>query len=70
MEKLISLIFIYIFVENFVLQRFFGISPSSGIPENGTAGMSIRSLCYDPATWLPGGLYLRARSAGAIICKS
>lgn len=31
MEKLISLIFIYIFVENFVLQRFFGICPFLGV---------------------------------------
>lgn len=31
MEKLISLIFIFIFVENFVLQRFFGICPFLGV---------------------------------------
>ncbi|HOL16723.1 MAG TPA: electron transport complex subunit RsxA [Bacillota bacterium] len=31
MEKLISIIFIYIFVENFVLQRFFGICPFLGV---------------------------------------
>ncbi len=31
MEKLLSIIFIYIFVENFVLQRFFGICPFLGV---------------------------------------
>lgn len=31
MEKLVSIIFIYIFVENFVLQRFFGICPFLGV---------------------------------------
>ncbi len=31
MGKLISIIFIYIFVENFVLQRFFGICPFLGV---------------------------------------
>jgi Na+-translocating ferredoxin:NAD+ oxidoreductase subunit A len=31
MEKLLSIIFIYIFVDNFVLQRFFGICPFLGV---------------------------------------
>lgn len=31
MEKLLSIIFIYIFVENFVLHRFFGICPFLGV---------------------------------------
>jgi Na+-translocating ferredoxin:NAD+ oxidoreductase subunit A len=31
MEKLLSIFFIYIFVENFVLQRFFGICPFLGV---------------------------------------
>lgn len=31
MEKLISIFFIYIFVDNFVLQRFFGICPFLGV---------------------------------------
>ncbi|HHX88141.1 MAG TPA: electron transport complex subunit RsxA [Firmicutes bacterium] len=31
MEKLVSIVFIYIFVENFVLQRFFGICPFLGV---------------------------------------
>lgn len=31
METLLSIIFIYIFVENFVLQRFFGICPFLGV---------------------------------------
>ncbi len=31
MEKLLALIFVYIFVENFVLMRFFGICPFLGV---------------------------------------
>ncbi len=31
MEKLLSIFFIYIFVDNFVLQRFFGICPFLGV---------------------------------------
>jgi len=31
MEKILSIIFIYILVENFVLQRFFGICPFLGV---------------------------------------
>lgn len=31
MEKLLSIIFIFIFVDNFVLQRFFGICPFLGV---------------------------------------
>lgn len=31
MEKILSIIFIFIFVENFVLQRFFGICPFLGV---------------------------------------
>jgi Na+-translocating ferredoxin:NAD+ oxidoreductase subunit A len=31
MEKLLSIIFIYIFVENFVLHRFFGVCPFLGV---------------------------------------
>ncbi len=31
MEKLLSIIFIYIFIDNFVLQRFFGICPFLGV---------------------------------------
>ena len=31
MEKIVSIIFIFIFVENFVLQRFFGICPFLGV---------------------------------------
>ncbi len=31
MEKLLSIFFIYIFIDNFVLQRFFGICPFLGV---------------------------------------
>ncbi|NMA92017.1 MAG: electron transport complex subunit RsxA [Firmicutes bacterium] len=31
MEKILSMVFIFIFVENFVLQRFFGICPFLGV---------------------------------------
>ena len=31
MERIVSIIFIFIFVENFVLQRFFGICPFLGV---------------------------------------
>ena len=42
MEKLISIIFIYIFVENFVLQRFSGFAPSCVSRKMETAvGMSM-----------------------------
>ncbi|MEW5783887.1 MAG: electron transport complex subunit RsxA [Bacillota bacterium] len=43
MEKLLSIIFIYILVDNFVLQRFFGICPFLGVSRkmDTAVGMSM-----------------------------
>lgn len=58
MEKLISIIFIFIFVENFVLQRFFGICPFLGVSRKmeTAVGMSMAVVFVMTlatlATWL------------------
>ncbi|MDW7740003.1 MAG: electron transport complex subunit RsxA [Bacillota bacterium] len=41
MEKLLSIIFIYIFVDNFVLQRFFGICPFLGVSRKMETAMGM-----------------------------
>jgi Na+-translocating ferredoxin:NAD+ oxidoreductase subunit A len=70
MEKLLSIIFIYILVENFVLQRFFGICPFLGVSRKmeTAVGMSMAVVFVMTlatlVTWLlytyvlaPSGLY-------------
>jgi Na+-translocating ferredoxin:NAD+ oxidoreductase subunit A len=70
MEKLLSIIFIYILVENFVLQRFFGICPFLGVSRKmeTAVGMSMAVVFVMTlatlVTWLlytyilaPFGLY-------------
>lgn len=58
MEKLLSIIFIYIFVDNFVLQRFFGICPFLGVSRKmeTAVGMSMAVVFVMTmatlATWL------------------
>jgi Na+-translocating ferredoxin:NAD+ oxidoreductase subunit A len=58
MEKLLSIIFIYIFVDNFVLQRFFGICPFLGVSRKmeTAIGMSMAVIFVMTmatlATWL------------------
>lgn len=58
MEKLLSIIFIYIFVDNFVLQRFFGICPFLGVSRKmeTAIGMSMAVVFVmtmaTPVTWL------------------
>lgn len=41
MEKLISILFIYILVDNFVLQRFFGICPFLGVSRKMETAMGM-----------------------------
>ncbi len=41
MEKLISILFIYILVDNFVLQRFFGICPFLGVSKKMETAMGM-----------------------------
>ncbi|MFO8192993.1 MAG: electron transport complex subunit RsxA [Bacillota bacterium] len=41
MEKILSIIFIYILVENFVLQRFFGICPFLGVSRKTETAMGM-----------------------------
>jgi electron transport complex protein RnfA len=41
MEKLLSIIFIYILVDNFVLQRFFGICPFLGVSRKMETAMGM-----------------------------
>ncbi|NLY39106.1 MAG: electron transport complex subunit RsxA [Firmicutes bacterium] len=58
MEKLLSIIFIYILVDNFVLQRFFGICPFVGVSRKmeTAVGMSMAVVFVMTlatlATWL------------------
>jgi len=41
MEKLITILFIYILVDNFVLQRFFGICPFLGVSRKMETAMGM-----------------------------